>query len=371
MNRMFATAVVFGAVGVLLAAPVPAETRKPAAFPAGHYVLTGAGEPAQGNDVFEFTKTFRLRPGQYILSGGEKPTERILVDDDLEVYQEKTALFIDDDHVRSTENRGKFAAKYQGQPIVLVLDPAKKLRIVAIDCAPTDAILGQLWLHRWDGARKKLTDGKQLASVANLPATFFDEWYALGEGFEMPEKVSTDAELDVPAKPAHLLPRFKAAATSPQTPVADKLKPIEVSKFLHRSIIDGMTEDGIPPAFAAQLAKNDDFLGKCQICSPTHLALQEYGNLKDTPTRKEGKGLTEDLVKRLSSEMKDVRRDALREMVSQYTERAYRRADMTAEQRDAIHKELEQMRKSQADGLPAGQKFCPSCDGACRLLPKK
>jgi hypothetical protein len=209
---MFATAVVFAAVGVLLAAPVPAETRKPAAFPAGHYVLAGAGEPAQGTDVFEFTKTFRLRPGQYILSGGEKPTDRILVDDDLEVYQEKTALFIDDDHVRSTENRGKFAAKYQGQPIVLVLDPAKKLRIVAIDCAPTDAILGQLWLHRWDGARKKLTDGKQLESVANLPATFFDESYALGEGFEMPEKVSTDAQVDVPEKPASLLPRFKATA---------------------------------------------------------------------------------------------------------------------------------------------------------------
>src|SRR5215510_16408332 len=106
MLRLLATSVVLLAVGALIAAPVPADTRKPAAFPAGIYVLTGADEPAQGTDVYEFTKTFRLKPGQYVLSGGPKPTDLILVDDDLEVYQEKTALFIDDDHVRSTETRG-------------------------------------------------------------------------------------------------------------------------------------------------------------------------------------------------------------------------------------------------------------------------
>lgn len=208
MLRFIAMSVVLAAAGVLFAAPVPSETRKPAAFPAGRYVLTGADETAQGADVYEFTKTFRLKPGQFVLSGGPKPTDLIVVGDDLEVYQEKLALFVDNDHVPSTNTRGKRAARYQGQPIVLVLDPAKKVRIVAID-HEADATIGELWLHRWDGARKKLTEAKQPQPAPKLPFTFFDESYTLSEGFEMPEKVSTDAATELPAKPATLLPRFK------------------------------------------------------------------------------------------------------------------------------------------------------------------
>src|SRR5262245_12995509 len=106
MLRFVATSVVLAAVGVLFAAPVAPETRKPVASPAGQYVLTGADETAQGNDVYEFTKTFHLKPGQFVLSGGPKPTDLIYVNDDLEVYQEKLALFVDDDHLPSTNTRG-------------------------------------------------------------------------------------------------------------------------------------------------------------------------------------------------------------------------------------------------------------------------
>ncbi len=98
---------------------MPAENRKPAAFPAGHYILGGSGEAARGEDVHEFTKPFQLRSNQYVLSGGPKPTDLIFVDDDLEIFQEKTQLFVDDDHVRTTENRGKHAARYKGEPMVL------------------------------------------------------------------------------------------------------------------------------------------------------------------------------------------------------------------------------------------------------------
>lgn len=208
MLRFIATSVILGTTGALLAAPVPSETRKPAAFPAGHYVLTGADEAAQGHDVYEFTKTFRLNPGQFVLSGGPKPTDLIVVGDDLEVHQGKAKLFEDNDHVPSTNTRGKRAAQYQGQPIVLVLDPSKKVRVVAI-AHGGDATIGELWLHRWDGSRKKFTSAKQQLSGPNLPATFFDESAALGDGFEMPEKVSTETATEMPAKPATLLPRFQ------------------------------------------------------------------------------------------------------------------------------------------------------------------
>jgi len=241
MRRTLAASVVLAAVGALLAAPVPAETRKPAAFPAGRYVLTGAGEPAQGDDVYEFTKTFRLKPGQYILSGGPKPTDLIVIDDDLEVHQDGKKLFIDDDHIASTDRRGKQPARYQGQPIVLVLNPEKKVRLVGIDHCATEAIVSSLWLHRWDGARKKLTDGKREASAPNLPFTFFDESYALADGFEMPEKVSTDAAVDMPDKPATLLPRFKPApAAPPVRPVrADTPKLPDVAEFIETAITNG------------------------------------------------------------------------------------------------------------------------------------
>src|SRR5262245_27405755 len=202
MRRMLTFGVLAGLAGVLLAAPIPKDNRNPAAFPAGRYVLAGAGEAATGDDVLEIVKTFRLRPGQYILSGGQKPTDALFVDDDLDLFQGETKLFVDDDHVRTTEDRGKFAARYQGQPIVLVLDPTKKLRVRATDCCASEAMLGELWLHRWDGARKKLTNGKVEASAANLPAVFFDESFALTDGFELPDKVATDAATDMPEKPA-------------------------------------------------------------------------------------------------------------------------------------------------------------------------
>jgi hypothetical protein len=209
MKRFFATVVLALAAGGVLAAPVPpAEARKPAAFPAGHYVLCGAPEAARGGDVFEITTAFRPRTGHYVLSGGPKPTDTLLVDDDLTVSQGDTALFVDDDGVQSTRLRGKAAARYQGWPLLLVLDPSKKVRLVVTDFGD-EAALSALWLHRWDGARKKLTDGTSAASSATLPHKFFDDSFSLVDGFEMPEGVKHEAPLDLPAKPALLLPRFK------------------------------------------------------------------------------------------------------------------------------------------------------------------
>lgn len=209
MKRLFATLALALVAGGVLAAPVPpVGERKPAAFPAGHYVLGGAAEAARGGDVFEITTAFRPRAGQYVLSGGPKPTDVLLVDDDLTVSQGDTELFVDDDRVQSTQTRGKLAARYQGWPVLLVLDPAKKLRVVATDFGD-EAALGALWLHRWDGARKKLTAGTSAASSANLPHKFFDESFSLADGFEMPEGVKHEAPLDLPEKPATLLPRFK------------------------------------------------------------------------------------------------------------------------------------------------------------------
>jgi hypothetical protein len=201
------------AVGAGLASPVRPDNRKPAAFPAGRYVLAGEKEAARGDDTLELTKAFRLRPNQFVLSGGPSPADKLVVDDDLEVLQDGKPLFIDDDRVASTDPRDSFAGnpvKYRGFPIVLVLDPAKKVRFRATDRFATEAMLGPVWLHRWDGARKKLTDGKTETSGPDLPAVFFDESFALADGWGMPERVPTDAQTELPERPASLLPRYRA-----------------------------------------------------------------------------------------------------------------------------------------------------------------
>ena len=253
MLRLFAAGVVLAVLGTLVAAPVPADMRKPAAFPAGHYVLAGAGEAAQGSDVYEFTKTFRLKPNQYVLSGGAKPTDLIVADDDLEVYQEKKALFLDDDRIASTEIRGKRAASYQGRPILLVLDPAKKLRVRVIDYNAPQAIIGQLWLHRYDGARKKLTDGKSVASALTLPDVFFDESFALGDGCEMPEKVSTDAAIDVPAKPHPCSRDSKPPPRRRRPRPFSRCAPAEGARHIGvpDAITSGLEEDGVTLTLAS------------------------------------------------------------------------------------------------------------------------
>lgn len=147
-------------------------------------------------------------------------------------------------------------------------------------------------------------------------------------------------------------------------------KPPEVKEFLTRAIANGLTEDGVPPQFVAELAKHDDYLGKCSICGPTHQAFLTYGQRKERPAAKEGKGPPEELVTRLRSNKDDVRRPALRELVQRYVEAEYTRRDLPAAQKKALQKQLEEMRGAQANGLPAGQNFCPSCDGACGLAPK-
>ncbi len=50
MKRVLMIGVVLAAVGGVLASPIPAENRKPAAFPAGHYILGGSwsGCPRRG-----------------------------------------------------------------------------------------------------------------------------------------------------------------------------------------------------------------------------------------------------------------------------------------------------------------------------------
>jgi hypothetical protein len=140
-----------------------------------------------------------------------------------------------------------------------------------------------------------------------------------------------------------------------------------MSKFIQSSVFDGLKEDGVSREFAAQLSRNPDYVGKCSLCSPTREAFVLYSKLEKQP---EGKGLKEDLRTRLASANAEVRHSALRELVQQYMERGYAKAKMSADERMAMQKVIEEQRKASMGGLPKGQKFCPACDGASCALPR-
>jgi hypothetical protein len=151
---------------------------------------------------------------------------------------------------------------------------------------------------------------------------------------------------------------------------AEAPKAPEPKEFITHAITTGLTDDGVPPALVAEIAKRDDFIGKCSLCGPTQQALIAYGKRDTQPVAKEGKGLTEELVTRLRSDKDETRRAALRELVQRYTEFEYARRNLTAEQKSGLQKQLEELRKQMSGSLPAGQKFCASCDGVCCRAPK-
>jgi hypothetical protein len=143
---------------------------------------------------------------------------------------------------------------------------------------------------------------------------------------------------------------------------------VDAGRFIFDAVVDGLGADGVPPALAGALAKNqEDFVPKCGICGMTRKALFSHGELKQAPAAQAGCGLRENLVKRLKSSDDAVRRAALKDLVQRYIGLAQAKLDVAVDVRAVLQKDLAEMRKLAVGALPKGQKFCPSCDGACQI----
>ena len=155
---------------------------------------------------------------------------------------------------------------------------------------------------------------------------------------------------------------------SPPASTTIPIAKLDAGQFILNAVVDGLSADGVPPALAGALAKNqEDFVPKCGICGMTRKALFLHGELKQAPAARAGRGLSEDLVKRLQSSDDAVRRAALKDLVQRYIGLAQAKLDVAVDVSAILQKDLEEMRKLAMGGLPKGQKFCPSCDGACRI----
>jgi hypothetical protein len=173
----------------LLAFPslASADTPRPASIPAGGFILIGGRQPATGDSLAKIEKSFSLAAGLYLLSGGPDPHEPLNIDDDLELSVGGRKIFIDNDHVRTTEGRGRIGCTYAGEPILLPFARKAKLRIQVIDTGATDAVVGDLYLHRWDGAKVQLVKAIHQRSAPKLPNVFFDKEFAIDELFPAAE----------------------------------------------------------------------------------------------------------------------------------------------------------------------------------------
>jgi hypothetical protein len=148
---------------------------------------------------------------------------------------------------------------------------------------------------------------------------------------------------------------------------------VAAEEFVFTSVRAGLRDDGVPPALAVRLTENPDFVPKCPLCAATLKALKEYGRLATAPAPKAGCGLDPRLAARLTSTEAGVRHAALRDLVAGYMDRGYAGANLTAAERGDLERRVKEMRmvpKDPAAGFGNGLKFCPSCDGACRVRPE-
>ena len=104
----------------------------------------------------------------------------------------------------------------------------------------------------------------------------------------------------------------------------EKCRQMAAEFFVLEAIQNGLRDDAMPPALAAALvAKQGDFVPKCMLCELTRKALTEYSKEAAPNAPAAGRGLPQDIARRLKSADDAVRRGALRDLITRYMDRAY------------------------------------------------
>lgn len=110
----------------------------------------------------------------YTLSGGLSPSEKLVVDDDITVYVNGNAVFVDDDGFWTGDSWGR--QTYRGAPITFQASPGDTIRIVATNPGGVYIRLSPLYLHT-AGQSMKLTDG--VPKQSSNTYTFFDKSFTI------------------------------------------------------------------------------------------------------------------------------------------------------------------------------------------------
>ena len=137
----------------------------------------------------------------------------------------------------------------------------------------------------------------------------------------------------------------------------------DAHRFIFYSVLEGCFEDGLSTEDASQILLRRPkegyfhFIYSCPICTPTIHALEvyrsrpgEFYSLKSGASTF-GPGLTPDLKKQLYSEQPEDRLAAINSLVQRWIARRMSLLVLSDEQRDQLHKAIEEKRKRGMEAL--------------------
>ncbi len=140
---------------------------------------------------------------------------------------------------------------------------------------------------------------------------------------------------------------------------------IGMDVFLMDAMVAGLKADGVDRELAKKLAKQEEnFVPKCGICGMVRKGLFFYSESKEQPASETP--VKPEVVKKLSATDRDVRFAALKDLVQKYISAAMEKTPMTKEAKAQLQEDLERARKEAMGIMSKEQKYCPSCDGACK-----
>jgi len=175
-----------------------------------------------------------------------------------------------------------------------------------------------------------------------------------------------------------MLAAFALASCGQESaPAQTKPRRMAVGEFLREAVVDGLKEDAADRTWVKERIADQRtlFVLKCPICDPIREGFAVYGNSqpKETPVDPAGgKGVPKDIIDDLKTSVRLTQLKALERLIDRYVSLHYKRLNMTAEERQAMHAALEDGKKQGMEMKDLGPQkkdfgdFCPSCNGAAK-----
>jgi hypothetical protein len=137
--------------------------------------------------------------------------------------------------------------------------------------------------------------------------------------------------------------------------------------FLKKAISEGLQKDKFPLKISADILADKDkfFVPKCPICTPISSAFEAYNAQKIKVKRTK---LDKTWLRQIQSSSREEQHLAFKDLIERYVSEAYIQGQFTEAEKEAMESKLRVGRKKGMTGkTDEFGKFCPSCDGACKI----
>lgn len=142
---------------------------------------------------------------------------------------------------------------------------------------------------------------------------------------------------------------------------------ITLGEFLSDAVYNGLISNKVPSETVKTILTNSNnlFVGKCPICKYTEKAFRKY--MQNNPIVKQSE-ISASILEGFESSSKLVQQKSLRDLMNIFIQQHYNNLKMSDRGKERMKHLLMKGRK---EGMGAKRdsfgKFCPSCDGACKI----